>query len=384
VDSARARQTFFATCAPGLEPVLHGELCALGMARVERQTGGVHFEGRIEDAWRANLELRSAVRVLWRLARFPARDSDELYAGVRAVGWERYLTPAGTFAVQARARESALDHTLFVAQRVKDGVVDALRARFGSRPSVDKESPHVRVQAHLFRDRCTLLVDTSGESLHKRGWRRFQGRAPLSETLAAAIVMMSGWDRRAPLLDPFCGSGTILVEGALLAADLAPGLLRERFGFERLPGFDAAHWTALRAAARARIAPPRKLRLIGADRDPAVLAGAAANLAAAGLERAVELEAADAAEFAPRRGWNAWIVTNPPYGQRVGDERELEPLYRAFGRRLREHCGGYRLALLSGSPLLSAALALEPERRTPLRNGALECELIELELPRGT
>jgi putative N6-adenine-specific DNA methylase len=230
------------------------------------------------------------------------------------------------------------------------------------------------------RDRCRVLVDTSGESLHKRGWRRFQGRAPLSETLAAGGVLLSGWDRRAPLLDPFCGSATLLVEAALIASDTAPGLFNERFGFERLPGHDAAGWRRLREAARARAAFPRKLTLWGGDRDPKAIEGARENLAAAGLEDHVQLEVADALDFAPRPGWNAWVVSNLPYGERVGDTAQLAPLLRRFGALLRERCAGYRTALLSGDPALSAALALPSPQRTPLKNGGLDCELLLAQL----
>lgn len=374
------RNSYFATCAPGLEPLLHAELRALKMARVERQTSGVAFEGSLEDAWRANLELRTAIRVLMRLARFPARDADELYAGARELDWSRFFGPGATLAVTARSRESQLDHTLFVAQRVKDAVVDQMVERTGARPSVDLDAPSVRLYAHLFRDRCSLFADTSGESLHKRGWRRFQGRAPLAETLAAAVVMLSRWDRRAPLVDPFCGSGTLLVEAALLAADHAPGLFRARFGFEGLPGFDRRAWEAMREAARKRAALPNKLVLRGSDADAAAIEGARANLAAAELEARVELEVAHTEDFAPRSGWNAWIVTNPPYGERVGEARELEPVYEGFGARLREHCAGYHLALLSGNARLAERLRLRTGERIPLKNGALDCELLLAEL----
>ena len=303
---------YFATCAPGLEPLLHAEVRELGLARSERQVGGVRFEGSREDAWRANLHLRTAVRVLWRLARFEAADADALHAGAAAFEWERILSPQGTLSVAAHSRESALEHTLFVSQRVKDAIADRFRLATGVRPSVDREAPDLGVYVHLFRDRCTLFADTSGGSLHKRGWRRFQGRAPLAETLAAAMVLHSRWDRRAPLLDPFCGSATILVEAALIAGGVAPGLFRERFGFERFPGHDAAAWSALRERARGAARFPPKLKLHGSDADARTIEGARENLAAAGVAGVVELEVADVRDFAPRRGWNAWIVTNPP------------------------------------------------------------------------
>lgn len=374
------RETFFVTCAPGIEPYLHAEMIELKLGRIERQVGGVQFEGSLRDAWRANLWLRTAVRVLMRVARFQAADDAALYAGAQAVDWRRFLAPNGRLLVSAHSKESALAHTLFVEQRVKDAIVDQFRALGGERPSVDKEDPDAGVHAHLYRDRCTLLVDTSGDSLHKRGWRRFQGRAPLAETLAAAIVLASGWDRRAPLLDPFCGSGTILIEAALLAANVPPGMFRKRFGFERWPGHEAASWERVLSDAHGQVSHPRKLVLSGSDSDPAAIAGAKENLFAAGLDQRVELEVADAREFAPRKGWNAWIVTNPPYGERVGDLRELTALHAAFGERLRTRCAGFHLALLSGNPELVKALGIAETRKIALWNGPLDCRLVLAEL----
>ncbi|MFN0009534.1 MAG: class I SAM-dependent RNA methyltransferase [Planctomycetota bacterium] len=375
------RETFFVTCAPGLEPVLHAELADLRLAKLERQVGGVRFEGSLEDAWRANLWSRTAVRVLLRLARFEAASADALYAGAVGVDWGRFLRPDGTFRVDAQSNSSALDHTLFVEQRVKDAVADSFRSIHGTRPSVDLEDPVLSIHVHLFRDRCTLSVDTSGDSLHKRGWRRFQGRAPLAETLAAGIVLLSGWDRRSPLLDPFCGSGTILIEAAWIASGVAPGHLRERFGFERWIGHDSARWRALVEKSRAEVRLPKKLVLAGSDSDARAVEGARENLAAAGVADRVLLEVRDVAEFDPKRGWNAWIVTNPPYGERVGRERDLEGVYRRFGALLRERCSGFHVAVLSGNPALSQALGLEPERRTGLKNGSIDCELIEMSIP---
>jgi 23S rRNA G2445 N2-methylase RlmL len=368
--AALPQETFFVTCAPGLEPLLHAELRALRLSRLESQVGGARFQGTIEDAWRVNLESRVGVRVLLRLARFAAATGDELHAGAATVDWSRFLRSDGTFRVDAQSSESALDHTLFVQQRVKDAVADSFRERVGIRPSVDLEDPHLSIHVHLHRDRCTLSADTSGDSLHKRGWRQFQGRAPLGETLAAAIVLQSGWDRRSPLLDPFCGSGTILVEAALLAGGVAPGTFRKRFGFERWPGHDAERWHALVAEARARVRFP-----------PKPVEGARENLRSAGVEERIRIEVADLDAFRPKLGWNAWIVTNPPYGERVGREADLAPVYRRFGAILRERAAGYHVAVLSGNPALAREIGLAPERRTKMKNGALECELLELAIP---
>jgi 23S rRNA (guanine2445-N2)-methyltransferase / 23S rRNA (guanine2069-N7)-methyltransferase len=373
-------ETFFVTCAPGLEPTLHAEVRALRLGRVERQVGGVRFEGRLADAWRANLHLRTAVRVLMRVARFEARDADQLYRATQEIDWNRFLGADGSFVVDAHSSESALDHTLFVEQRVKDAVADQFRAASGARPSIVKDDPDLSIHVHIFRDRCTLSADTSGASLHKRGWRRFQGRAPLAETLAAALVLESGWDRRAPALDPFCGSATILIEAALLASNIPPGIFRPHFAFERWPGHDEAGWKCLVLNAREAIRIPNKLVLRGSDANAEAITGARENVRSAGLEGLIDLEVKRAEDFAPKRGWNAWILTNPPYGERVGEERDLVPLYQGLGRKLREQCAGYKAAILSGNPLLTRALGIDPSRRMAWKNGAIECECLLFDL----
>ncbi len=377
-----ARERFFATCAPGLEPVLHEEVKALGLAKVERQVSGVYFEGTLQDAWRANLWLRTAVRVLMRLARFEASTGDELYEGVRSIDWSRFLRSDGSLAVDAHSSLSELDHSLFIAQRTKDAIVDALRTAGGVRPAVDKESPDLGVYVHVFKNRVSVLVDTSGDSLHKRGWRVHQGRAPLAETLAAAVVMLSGWDRRAPLLDPFCGSGTILIEAARLARNIAPGLERESFGFERWLGHDAAAWKRVRENARAQAVAAPKLILRGRDWDPASAAGAAENAARAGVADSLQLDVGNGLDFEFKRGWNAIVVSNLPYGERVADQRAAHDLQRRLGERLRTECGGYSVGLLGRRDDTARHLALPQARTVELLNGGLECELVLADLPR--
>jgi 23S rRNA G2445 N2-methylase RlmL len=373
-------QNLFVTCAPGVEPFLDAELEALRISKRERQVGGVSFEGGWSDIWRANIELRTAIRVLSRVGRFRARDADELYRGAMKVDWSRFLGPESTIAVRGQTRDSELDHTLFVAQRVKDAVCDQERERTGERPSVDKNSPTLRIHAHIFRDRCTLSVDTSGNSLHRRGWREIQGRAPLSESLAAALLMASGWDKRQPLLDPFCGSGTFLVEGAWMATDRAPGLERS-FAFERWPGHDAGSLSALREKLRARVKPLGKRVIWGADLDGEMVEAAQHNLERSGLGESVQIERADARSFSPRHGWNAQVLTNPPFGERVGDERRLVKVYEGFGEALREHAEGFRVSLLSGNPNLARCTGLpNPTEWMDIKNGALDCRLLSWQL----
>lgn len=368
------RHTFFATCAPGVEAALHAEVRALRLGKVERQVGGVRFEGRLEDAWRANLELATAVRVLLRLARFPAADGDALHAQASEVPWERFLAPEGTLAVQAQSTESALDHTLFLEQRVKDAIVDRLRRLSGTRPSVDRDDPDLAVHVHVFRDRVTLSLDSSGAALHRRGWRVRQGRAPLAETLAAAVLAYSDWDGDAPLVDPFVGSGTILVEAAWRALGLAPGH-RRAFGFERWLGHDARRFAALRAERSRPTRTRRRPVLRGLDLDPERVEETRANLEAAGVGDWAEVEVGDARALDLVPGWNAWVVTNAPYGQRVGDEGDLVETFRALGARLREQGQGCRLAFLAGRAEHVRALALRGLERRPIVNGGLECVL---------
>ncbi len=370
------RHTFFATCAPGVESLLYAEVRSLRLAHPEQQVGGVRFEGTLQDAWKANLWLRTAVRVLLRLERFHAPDEDALYEAVAAVNWNQYLRPEGTLWVDAQCKDSNLTHSRFVAQRVKDAVVDGLRTQEGVRPDVQRDHPDLRLHLHLYRDRATLSLDSSGESLHKRGWRSHQGLAPLAETLAAAVVLASQWDGRAPLVDPFCGSGSLLVEAALIAGGFAPGVYRESFGFESWPGHDAAAYARVHAEACAAGSLPRKLRILGFDRDPARVGEAQANLENAGVESVCEVHVGQALEWDPKPGWNGWVVCNPPYGERVGDGRNLLPLYRDFGRLLRDRCGGYHLALLSGNPQLAEQLGLDSLERRELQNGSIPCELI--------
>ena len=355
--------------------MLHAEVRALKLARPERQVGGVRFEGSLPDAWRANLWLRTAIRVLLRIERFSAPDGDALFEGASRFDWSSVLAPEGTLLVDAQSRESLLDHSQFAAQRVKDAIVDQMRTKHGTRPSVDKEDPDLRVHLHLFRDRATLSLDTSGDSLHKRGWRHYQGRAPLAETLAAGIVLLSEWNQRAPLLDPFCGSGTILIEAALLAENVAPGLFRDRFGFERWRGHETQAFAKFKERAGGERRPRPKLRLYGWDLEPERIEGARENAASAGVDERIVFERGDARQLSWRPGWNAWIVTNPPYGRRVGGDAKLEELYRRLGESWRREAGGYRLGLLSGDPRLTDSLGLAESTRVALKNGGLDCEL---------
>lgn len=370
-----SRWTCFATCASGLEPLLHAELRGLRAAKVERQVGGVRFDASAREMWRANLELRTATRVLVRLGRFGARDADELYRGAIELPFEEWWREGTGLWISARVKESELDHTRFVEQRVKDAVCDRLRERTGARPDVDRDQPGLRLDVHIYRDRVTISIDSTGEPLHKRGWRVHQGRAPLAETLAAGCVLHSGWDQRSPLVDPFCGSGTLLIEAGLIALGIAPSSFGREFALERWKTAKPAEFTKLRREVEGARRTTGKLRLVGYDHHPERVAQARENVSAAGLEGVISIEQRSFADLKLKSGWNAWIVSNTPYGQRVGDREEALAIHRELGRRLREEWAGSHLALLVGSEELARALEL-PIQRITLPNGGLDTELV--------
>jgi putative N6-adenine-specific DNA methylase len=326
---------------------------------------------------RACLWLRTALRVLYRLSAFDAPDGGALYEGVRAIDWTPYLTAQHTLAVRAVCRDSHLTHSQFIAQKTKDAIVDQIRDLTSARPSVDLEDPDVTLFVHLVRNRATVYLDLSGESLHRRGYRASTPDAPLKESLAAAIVRLSGWDRKSPLIDPMCGSGTISIEAALWARQIAPGLSRLRFGFERWACHDAeaARRTAeLREAARAEARAEGPV-IAGADIDPKALIAAEANARAAGVT--IALQKRNVADLAPE--WPAGvIVTNPPYGERVAACHELYgSMAQAFLRMK-----GYRLAILAGTPAIVRPIRWRPEVSLIVYNGDIECRLLIYGVPR--
>jgi putative N6-adenine-specific DNA methylase len=315
---------FFATTAKGVEELLAGEVAALGIEGAAVERGGVRFSGTMDACYLANLWLRTASRVLLFMAEFPCETPQNLYDGVRSIPWTDYLTPEMTIAVDCNLRDSAMTHSGFVALKSKDAIVDSIRDRFGSRPDVDTRDPDLRVNVHLVKNRCTVSLDTSGTPLDRRGYRLERNEAPLRETLAAALVMLSGWDGTTPLADPMCGSGTIPIEAALKAAGLAPGLLRSGYGFQRWPGFDSSLWQRLVAEARARALASLPAQVIGCDRSPGALAVARQNSVRAGVSRMINLARMDLADFTPPPGPGT-LLFNPPYGHRLGEEEALKP-----------------------------------------------------------
>jgi 23S rRNA (guanine2445-N2)-methyltransferase / 23S rRNA (guanine2069-N7)-methyltransferase len=371
----------FATCPRALEELLADELRALGAADVAATRGGVAFGGSLETAYRARLWSRVANRVLVPLGRVPARDPDALYEGARTLRWRDHLSAKQTLAVDFTQVGSAITHTQFGALRVKDAIVDQLREETGARPSVDPARPDVLVHVHADGDQATVSIDLGAGSLHRRGWRGAGAEAPLKENLAAAILLHAGWPREAPLpvplIDPMCGSGTLLVEAAWMATDRAPGLLRAGDSPGGWLGHDPAVWRRLVAEARARVrstAPP----LFGFDTDARAVRLARENLRRAGVESLVTVEKRALAELEPPVAGPGLVVTNPPYGERLGDERELHALYALLGDVLKRRFPGWTGWVLTGNLALGKSLGLRAARKIPLWNGAIECRLFEL------
>jgi 23S rRNA (guanine2445-N2)-methyltransferase / 23S rRNA (guanine2069-N7)-methyltransferase len=366
-ERARAQPRFFATAAKGTEPLLRDELTELGLTRVRADRGGVHFGAELADAYRACLWSRIAQRVLEPLAEFACPDEDSLYAGVRTIDWQRVLDAERTLAVRAACRSSRLTHSQYIAQRSKDAIVDQLRERLGARPNVDRHTPDVQLFVHLVKDRATVYLDYSGDSLHEHGFRKQQGAAPIKETLAAALVRYSGWDRESPLVDPMCGSGTLLLEAGLWAAQRAPGLSRSRFGFERWADFDESAKSALaelREEAES-LAKPLTLSLIGSDTDANALEAARVNAEQAGLRVNLRLAPLGSAMPSSDRGG---FVVNPPYGERL--ERSAS-LGSELGTVLRRF-GNYQRGVIVPRHF---DIPLRAERFLLVFNGAIECEL---------
>jgi putative N6-adenine-specific DNA methylase len=370
---------FFATTAKGVEELLAVELAALGIETAALDRGGVRFSGTMEACYRANLWLRTASRVLMTLAEFPCDTPLSLYDGVRSIPWVDFLTPDMTIAVDSNLRDSAMTHSGFVALKTKDAIVDTIRDRFGRRPDVDTRDPDLRVNVHLVKNLCTVSLDTSGTPLDRRGYRLERNEAPLRETLAAALVMLSGWDGRSPLADPMCGSGTIPIEAALRAAGLAPGILRPGFGFQRWPAFDSALWQRLVTEAREGALDSLPAQVLGCDRSARALTVARQNSGRAGVEAMITLAQRELSDFAPPAGPGT-LLFNPPYGKRLGEEEELKPLYRLIGDVMKKRCTGYTAYLFTGSSDLAKCVGLRASRRIVLFNGPIECRLLRYEL----
>ena len=377
---------FFATTPKALEGILTDELRSFGITEFKATTAGVAFSGDLEMAYRVCLWSRVANRVLLVLSAFEVHSQDDLYRAIQAINWFEHFGAEDTFAVSFSSKNSTvITNSHFGALKVKDAIVDQMRDKFGVRPSINIERPNLRINIHLNGEKADLSLDLSGESLHRRGYRDVSIEAPMKENLAAAMLLRCGWAKLAAegksLLDPMCGSGTLLLEGAMIAADVAPALGRDYFGFLGWKKHDAECWQNLRRDAEWRkIVGMKKLPMIvGLDKNKNTVNTALAHVENAGFKGKIHIERRDISDAKPPESWEkGLVVCNPPYGERLGDEAETAILYEQFGQTLRTHFVGWQAALIISNPELGFRLGIRSHKPITLFNGALECRLLRL------
>ena len=363
----------------GLEEVLAQELTALGANDVQIGRRMVSFTGDKEMMYRANFALRTAIRVLKPIKHFEAKDADEVYEQVKAIPWEDYLDTNRSFAVDAVVYSEEFRHSMFVSYRVKDAIVDYFREKTGKRPNVRINKPDILLNIHIAQTTCTLSLDSSGESLHRRGYRQEAVEAPLNEVLAAGMLLLTGWHGECDLIDPMCGSGTIPVEAALIARNIAPGVFRQGYAFEKWPDFDADLFeTIYNDDSQER---PFNHKIYAYDNSPKAIAIAARNIKAAGVAKDITLKQQPFQQF-EKPAQRAIIVTNPPYGERIS-ANDLLGLYAMIGERLKHEFTGNTAWILSYREECFEQIGLKPSTRIPLYNGALECEFRKYEIFEG-
>ncbi len=377
------RYNCYAVTAPGLEPVTETELSALGMEMGASEPGGIPFRADAAELYAANLHLRTASRVIVRVAEFEARSFRDLEGKARVVPWERFVVPGRAVQLRVTCRKSKLYHSDAVAERVRDAISHRLGVPTPTLAAADEEAEGGEAQLFIVRfnhDRCTISADSSGRLLHLRGYRQAVGRAPLRETLAAAMLLGSGWDPEAPLLDPMCGSGTIAIEGAMLARRIAPGL-RRSFAFENWPEFRPAVWAELRAAASAAVQPAALAPIQASDRDAGAIAATIANAERAGVAADITVTQQALSSIEPVESPVGWLISNPPYGHRVGDVERLRALYARLGQVAYTLCPGWVVAILVADQRLEGQVNLPFEDAFRTSNGGIWVRLAVATVP---
>ncbi|MDR0770611.1 MAG: THUMP domain-containing protein [Burkholderiales bacterium] len=376
-------ETFFAPCPRGLENALTAELSLLGAVAPQTLSGGVVFHGDLSLAYRVNLESRLASRVLWHVAKQPYQNEQDLYTITYDIDWSRLFSAERTLRVDLTATRSPLTSLSFATLRIKDAICDRFRAEGQLRPSIDKQSPDVRVYAYLTDKEATLYLDTSGEALFKRGYRKNSEEAPLRENLAAGLLLLTGWTPDIPLLDPMCGSGTIATEAALIAARQAPGLHRG-FGFQKLHWYDGPTWQRIKQKALDAVCPaPETPAIFAGDVSEDALERAKAYAAHARVADWITFSTGNACRREAHASTGIWL-TNPPYGVRLEASQTLTALYPALGTTLKRSFAGWHAWFFSGDQQLPKLIGLKPERRIPLFNGALDCRLYGFKIVEGS
>ena len=386
VSQVLPKTDWLATCPKGLELLLAEELQAIGAEGIKETVAAVHFKGSKEVAYRACLWSRLANRVLKPLHSFMLNESDDLYNQCNEIPWETHFSAAQSIAIDFIGTSRLIDNTMYGSQRVKDAVVDRIRRIEGERPNVDTKNPDIRIQVRQHKGRVSVSLDISGESLHRRGYRTGQGSAPIKENLAVALLLRAGWpamiEEGGALLDPMCGSGTLIIEGAMMAADIAPGMLRERYGFDQWLQHDAELWQTLVDEAHQRKASGLEkldLDIRGYDANPRVLEYTTKNIENAGLDDHIRLAHKPIDQFGKPTAERGLLLTNPPYGERLGEVEDLIPLYQKLGTVLQKNFHGWRAAIFTGNLDLGRETDLSPTKQYSLFNGTIPCKLLIFE-----
>lgn len=377
------KSTILITCAKGIPPFLKQELLSLGFPILSEAVAGVETVGTLDDTQRLNLYLRTAHRVLYVLKEFTANDADALYREVSAIAWEDIIAADGYLCITSSVETPSIRDQRFASLKCKDAIVDRIKEKRGMRPDSGPERTRSVVHLYWKDSRCVVYLDTSGESLSRRGYRKIPLSAPMQETLAAAVVLATGWTGDGSYINPMCGSGTLAIEAALIALGRAPGLLRGNFGFMHLLGFNEQRWQGLRDDARRLSKKEFAGRIIATDINPEAVEAAKKNAVTAGVEQAIEFGVGDfAATSVPEVG--GVVVMNPEYGERMGEVPELETVYKGIGDFLKQKCGGYTGYVFTGSPALAKKVSLKPKRSIPFWNSGIECRLLEFDLYAGS
>jgi 23S rRNA (guanine2445-N2)-methyltransferase / 23S rRNA (guanine2069-N7)-methyltransferase len=376
-------RNWIATCPKGLELLLAEELTSLGALDVKETIAAVYFNGSMEIAYRCCLWSRLANRILKLLHHFVLNNTEDLYEQTSEINWESHLSSGQTIAIDFIGTSRLVDNTMYGSQKVKDAIVDRIRRVEGERPSVDSKNPDIRIQARQHKGRVTIALDMAGESLHRRGYRTGQGSAPLKENLAAALLLRANWpdvaSRGGALLDPMCGSGTLIIEGGMIAADIAPGILRERYGFTHWLQHDAELWQRLIIEAQQRKMDglaKLDIDIRGYDTNPRVLEYTTRNIENVGLDEHVRLAHKPMDQFGRSTAEVGLLITNPPYGERLGDFQELTPLYKKLGIVLQKNFSGWKAAVFTGNIDLAKEMDISPSKQYRFYNGTIPCKLL--------
>jgi putative N6-adenine-specific DNA methylase len=367
----------------GMEHLLVAELEKIGAQDIEKHNRAVAFRGDEACMYRANLNLRTALRILVPIKSFQVEHEEDLYYGIKRIRWEQFMDVDDTLSVHCTLHSERFNHSQFLALKAKDAIVDRFREHYGRRPNVELEDPTLRIHLHVHGDDCLVSLDSSGGSLHKRGYRDHTNLAPINEVLAAGLVLLTGWDGRSNFVDPMCGSGTILIEAAMIAGNIAPGIHRQQFGFQRWKDYDPQLWKEVRDEAVARIEHDARPVILGGELSPHVARKAESNIASAGYKDRIRIVNKPFQELEPPEGGGVMIL-NPPYGERMDKDEDINAVYKMIGDTLKQRWAGWTAWMITSNMEAAKQVRLTPKPKIKVFNGSLDCRFMRYELYSGT